>query len=117
MAKTETQATAKAGAAAPAKAPAKTKAATPRKATGGLTTPMQPSAELAAIVGAKPLARSEIVKAMWVYIKAHNLQDATDKRTINADKALAKVFGKPSATMFEMNKLITGHLSAVPGTA
>ncbi len=54
---------------------------------------------------------------MWVYIKAHNLQDATDKRTINADKALAKVFGKPSATMFEMNKLITGHLSAAPAPA
>ncbi len=114
MAKTPTKVTVKTDVAAPVKAPAKAKPAAPRKTTGGLATPMQPSADLAAIVGAKPLARSEIVKEMWVYIKAHKLQDATDKRTINADKALAKVFGKPSATMFEMNKLITGHLSAVP---
>lgn len=71
---------------------------------------LTPSAELAAIVGAEPLARTEVVKKLWVYIKANNLQDPENKRVIKADAKLAKVFGKPQADMFEMTKLVGAHL-------
>jgi chromatin remodeling complex protein RSC6 len=73
--------------------------------------PLKPSAELAAVVGASPLPRTEVVKKLWDYIKAHNLQDAQNKRNINADDKLAKVFGKKQVTMFEMAGLIGKHLS------
>ena len=68
------------------------------------------SPELAAVLGNKPLPRTEIVKQLWVYIKAHGLQDATNKRNINADAKLKAVFGKPQVSMFEMTKLISDHL-------
>ena len=73
--------------------------------------PLTPSAALAAVVGAKPLARTEVVKQLWVYIKKHKLQDAANKRNINADAKLKEVFGKGQVTMFEMAGLIGKHLS------
>ncbi|MFZ2391551.1 SWIB/MDM2 domain-containing protein, partial [Rhodoferax sp.] len=65
---------------------------------------------LAAIVGGKPLPRTEVVKQLWVYIKANKLQDAINKRLINADANLKEVFGKAQVTMFEMAGLIGKHL-------
>jgi len=81
----------------------------PRKtpAGGGL----KPSEALAAVIGAEPVARTEVVKKMWDYIKANKLQDATNKRAINADAKLLPVFGKPQATMFELAGIIGKHLS------
>jgi chromatin remodeling complex protein RSC6 len=74
--------------------------------------PLKVSDELAAVVGAGPMPRSEVVKALWVYIKKHNLQDPKNKRNINADAALKKVFGgKDMVNMFEMTKLVSKHLS------
>jgi chromatin remodeling complex protein RSC6 len=81
-------------------------------ARGGITAPMMPSAELAEVVGEGSLPRSEVVSKVWDYIKKHGLQDPNDKRNIIADTKLGKVFGKKSATMFEMNKLLSSHLSA-----
>jgi len=74
--------------------------------------PMKISAELAAVVGAGPMPRSEVVKALWVYIKKNNLQDPKAKRNIIADENLKKVFGgKAVVNMFEMTKLVSKHLS------
>jgi len=74
--------------------------------------PMNISPELAAVVGKGPMPRSEVVKALWTYIKKNGLQDATNKRNINADEALKKVFGgKAVVNMFEMTKLVSKHLS------
>ena len=74
--------------------------------------PMKLSAELEAVVGKGPMARSEVVKALWAYIKKNNLQDAKNKRNINGDEALKKVFGgKATVNMFEMTKLVSAHLS------
>lgn len=80
-------------------------------ARGGISAPVTPSPELAEIVGKNPLPRSEVVSKMWVYIKGQNLQNPADKREILADDKLAKVFGKDKVTMFEMNKLLTKHLT------
>ena len=72
---------------------------------------MTPSVVLAAVVGASPLPRTEVTKKVWGYIKAHGLQDATNKRMINADDRLKEVFGgKTQVSMFEMTKLINAHL-------
>jgi chromatin remodeling complex protein RSC6 len=79
-------------------------------ARGGIAKPVTPSPELAAIVGAGPLPRSEIVSKMWEHIKKNNLQNPQNKREILADDKLKKVFGKDSVTMFEMNKHISGHV-------
>ena len=68
------------------------------------------SPELSAVVGDKPLPRTEIVSKLWVYIKANNLQDQTNKRLINADTKLRAVFGKPQVSMFEMAGLIGKHV-------
>lgn len=74
--------------------------------------PMSISEELAVVVGAGPMPRSEVVKKLWVYIKKNNLQDPANKRNINADEALKKVFGgKATVNMFEMTKLVSKHLS------
>ena len=81
-------------------------------ARGGITAPVTPSAELAEIVGKKDLPRSEVVSKVWEYIKKHDLQDAKDRRQINADDKLEKIFGKKSASMFEMNKHLSAHLTA-----
>ena len=68
------------------------------------------SPELSAVVGDKPLPRTEIVSKLWVYSKAHNLQDQANKRMINADAKLLAVFGKPQVSMFEMAGLIGKHV-------
>jgi upstream activation factor subunit UAF30 len=74
--------------------------------------PMTLSADLEAVVGKGPMPRSEVVKALWVYIKKNNLQDQKNKRNINADANLKKVFGgKDMVNMFEMTKLVSKHLS------
>lgn len=82
-------------------------------ARGGITAPVTPSPELAEIVGKDDLPRSEMVKKVWDYIKKHDLQDAKDKRNINADANLEKIFGKKQASMFEMNKFLSAHLRVV----
>ncbi len=75
-----------------------------------LQQPLQPSAELAAVVGGGTLARGEVISKVWEYIKAHKLQSPDDGRQIVADAKLEKVFGKKTVTMFEMNKLLSNHL-------
>jgi len=99
------------------KAPAKTAAVAKTAAPAKKRTPnaafmkaLTPSAALAAVVGSAPLPRTEIISKLWVYIKAHNLQDAANKRMINADAKLKDVFGKPQVSMFEMAGLIGKHV-------
>ncbi len=78
----------------------------------GLSKPMNLSDELAAVVGQGPMPRSQVVKQLWVYIKANNLQDPNNKRNINADDKLKAVFGgKATVNMFEMTKLVSAHMS------
>ncbi|WP_050461492.1 SWIB/MDM2 domain-containing protein [Herbaspirillum autotrophicum] len=73
--------------------------------------PLTPSPALAEVVGAKPLPRTEVTKKVWEYIKKHNLQNPENKRNIDADDKLKVVFGgKKQVSMFEMTKLISGHL-------
>lgn len=81
------------------------------KKPNALQTPLTPSPQLAAVVGSAKLARGEVVKKMWEYIKANDLQDAKDRRRINADAKLKPIFGADSVTMFEMNKHLARHLS------
>lgn len=86
------------------------KAAKP--ANSAFMKPMKVSPDLAKVIGEGPMPRSEVVKKIWVYIKANNLQDAKNKRNINADANLKVVFGgKATVTMFEMTKLVSAHLS------
>lgn len=74
--------------------------------------PLQPDSELAAIVGSKPLPRTEVTKKVWEYIKKNSLQDKKVKTVINADDKLKPIFkGKKSVTMFELTKLVNEHLS------
>ena len=91
-----------------AKKPAAKKAA--RKPNPAFMMALTPSAALAAIVGDKPLPRTEVVKKLWEYIKKGKLQDAVNKRMINADAKLKEVFGKAQADMFEMQRLLKKHL-------
>jgi chromatin remodeling complex protein RSC6 len=96
-----------------AKKPAAKKTAKPtakRKPNAAFMKAMTPSASLAAVVGAKPLPRTEVVKKIWEYIKKNNLQDTANKRMINADEKLRAVFGKKQVSMFEMTKIISQHL-------
>ena len=109
--------------AAPKKAAPATRSAAPKKAGGAKKaakrTPnaafmkaLTPSPELAAVVGEKPLARTEVVKKLWQYIKKNNLQDAKNRRAINGDDKLKAVFGgKAQVSMFDMTKLVSKHLS------
>ncbi|WP_027474744.1 DNA topoisomerase III [Curvibacter gracilis] len=101
----------KAAAKAPAAKKATTKAATktPRKATPG--SGLTPSAALAAVIGGEAVARTEVIKKVWDYVKANGLQDATNKRAINADAKLLPVFGKPQITMFELAGIVGKHLT------
>ena len=93
-------------------APEKTAEAVPaRKPNAAFMKPMTPSAALATVVGAAPLPRTEVTKKVWEYIKKLDLQDPANKRMINADANLKAVFdGKEQVSMFEMTKLISGHL-------
>ncbi len=86
-----------------------TKPKAPRKTTAA--SGKTPSAELAAVIGAEPIARPQVMKKLWDYIKANGLQDAKDKRSINADAKLLAVFGKPQVTMFELAGIAGKHLS------
>ena len=109
--KTAAKTTKKAAAKTTKKAAAPKKAKTKRKPNAAFMAPLTPSAQLAEIVGAKPLPRPQVAKKMWDYIKANNLQDATNKRAINADAKLLDVFGKPQVTMFELAGIVGKHLS------
>jgi len=74
--------------------------------------PVQPDVHLAAVVGNKPLPRTELTKKLWMHIKKNGLQDKKDKKMINADEALKPVFGgKAKVSMFEMTRLVSGHVS------
>ena len=86
------------------------KGASGKKVNPALMKPLQPSKELAAVVGSKPLPRAEVVSKVWDYIKKNNLQDPQNKREIMADEKLQAVFGKNRVTMFEMNKHLAQHL-------
>lgn len=124
MAKAKKKATKKAATkkAAPKKA---TKKAAPKKATKkaapkaakakrkpnpSFMKPLTPSSALAAVVGASPLPRTEVVKKLWAYIRKNGLQDANNRRNINADDKLKPIFGKNTVSMFEMTKLVSKHL-------
>jgi len=91
-------------------AAAKDDAASKGKRPNGLQQPLRPSAELAAVVGAEPLPRGEVVSKVWEYIKQHGLQNPEDRREILADAKLEAVFGAKKASMFEMNKHLARHL-------
>ena len=100
-------------AAAPAEAVAAESSTAAKKRTpnAAFMKALKPSAALAAVVGADPLPRTEVISKLWVYIKAQDLQEPTNKRLINADAKLKEVFGKPQVSMFEMAGLIGKHLS------
>ena len=105
-------------AAAPAKKAAAKKAAAPKKAkvkrtpNAAFMKALNPSPTLAAVVGNKPIPRTEVVKKVWEYIRKHKLQDAKERRNINADANLQALFGgKKQASMFELAKYISKHLS------
>lgn len=98
-------------------APKKAAKKSGKRGRGGAGNPafmkaMTPSEALAAVVGASPMPRTEVVKKLWAYIRKHGLQDAKERRNINADDNLKKVFGgKTTVSMFEMTKLVSKHLS------
>jgi upstream activation factor subunit UAF30 len=82
-----------------------------RKPNAAFMRPMQPDSKLAAIVGSKPIPRSEITKKVWDYIKKHGLQDKKKRTMINADDNMRAVFGgKGQVSMFEMTKLVNQHM-------
>lgn len=88
------------------------KAATKRKPNAAFMAPLTPSAQLAEIVGAKPLPRPQVAKKMWDYIHKHGLQDKVNRRMIHADDKLKPIFGgKTKVTMFELTKYASKHLS------
>ena len=89
----------------------KAKKKTKRKPNAAFMKPLKPSAALAAVVGNKPLPRTQVVKKLWQYIKKNNLQDSKNRRNINADAKLRPVFGKNTVSMFEMTKIVSKHLS------
>lgn len=84
---------------------------TPRKPSAAFMKPLKPSAQLAAVIGADPLPRTEVTKKIWEYIKKHDLQDPANRRNINADDKLRPLFGKDQVSMFELTKIVSGHLS------
>jgi chromatin remodeling complex protein RSC6 len=84
---------------------------TKRTPNAAFMKPVQPDQKLAEVVGDKPLPRTELTKKLWVYIKKNGLQDAKKRTLINANEALKAVFnGKKQVSMFEMTKLVSGHL-------
>ena len=94
-----------------AKKAAAKKPAAKRKPNAAFMKAMTPSAVLAVVVGSNPLPRTEVTKKIWDYIKKNKLQDAINKRLINADEKLKAVFGgKSKVSMFEMTKLVSNHL-------
>jgi upstream activation factor subunit UAF30 len=97
---------AKKAASSAAKSPATAK----RAPSAAFMKPMTPSAALAAVIGDKPLPRTEVTRKIWEYIKKNGLQDQAKKTMINADARLKEIFKKGQVSMFEMTKLISGHL-------
>ncbi len=96
---------------APAKKPAAKKSGAKRKPNAAFMKPMTPSSVLAAVVGSMPMPRTDVTKKIWDYIKKNKLQDAINRRLINADEKLRAVFGgKKQVSMFEMTKLVSNHL-------
>ena len=94
-----------------AKKPAAKKSAAKRKPNAAFMKAMTPSSVLAAVVGGMPMPRTEVTKKIWDYIKKNKLQDAVNRRLINADEKLRAVFGgKSKVSMFEMTKLVSNHL-------
>jgi upstream activation factor subunit UAF30 len=90
---------------------AKKKGGAKRKPNAAFMKPMQPDAALSAVVGSKPIPRTEITKKLWQYIKRNGLQDAKERRMINADDKLKTVFGgRGKVSMFEMTKLVSKHM-------
>ena len=89
------------------------KTSSKRKPNAAFMKPVQPDDKLAAIVGSKPIPRSELTKKLWDYIKKNGLQDKKKRTQINADSAMRPVFnGKSQVSMFEMTKLVSGHLKS-----
>lgn len=93
-----------------AKKAAPKKAASKRKPNPAFMKPLTPSATLAAVIGAAPQPRTQVVKKLWDYIKKNKLQDEKNKRNINADDKLKPLFGKSVVSMFEMTKIVSKHL-------
>ena len=89
------------------KAPKKKSA---RKPNAAFMKPLMPSAQLADVVGSKPIPRTEVIKKIWDYIKKNNLQDAKNRRMINGDAKLKVLFGKPQISMFELAKIVNNHV-------
>ena len=86
---------------------------TARKPNAAFMKPVTPDSALSAVVGSKPLPRTELTKKLWDYIKKNGLQDKKERTKINADETLKAIFdGKKQVTMFEMNKYVSGHLKA-----
>src|SRR4029079_14283950 len=95
----------------PVAAKKKTAAKSKRKPSAAFMKPMQPDDALAEVIGSKAVPRTEVTKKLWAYIKKNGLQDKKNKRNINADAALKKVFnGKSQVSMFEMTKLVSKHM-------
>ncbi len=91
---------------------ARKKTASKRKPNAAFMKPMTPSAQLATVVGSSPIPRTEVTKKLWAYIKRKGLQDARERRMINADENLKPIFGgKSRVSMFDMTKLVNKHLS------
>ena len=111
MAKKSAKAAKKSATKSAAKGAKSAKKAPARKANAAFMKPVTPSATLAAVVGDKPIPRTEVTKRLWAYIKKNKLQDPKNKRTIKADATLKAVFGgKATVDMFEMTKLVSRHL-------
>jgi chromatin remodeling complex protein RSC6 len=111
MATTKKKAAAKPASKPAAKKPAAKKPAAKRTPNAAFMKEMTPSAQLAAIVGAKAIPRTEVTKKLWAYIKKNGLQDAKSRRMINADDKLRPIFKKDQVSMFDMTKLVSKHLS------
>ncbi|MFN8914077.1 MAG: SWIB/MDM2 domain-containing protein [Betaproteobacteria bacterium] len=97
-------------AAAKKAAPKKAAKKAARKPNAAFMKPLTPQGPLAAIIGAAPMPRTEVTSKIWAYIKKNKLQDAVNKRMINADEKLKALFGKAQASMFELTKYVSKHL-------
>ena len=86
------------------------KKASKRKPNPAFMKPMQPSSDLASVVGSSPMPRTEVTKKLWQYIKRKGLQDSKNRRMINADENLRPIFGRSQVSMFEMTRLVNNHL-------
>jgi chromatin remodeling complex protein RSC6 len=110
--KTASKATSKTSSKGAAKTATKKTAAkkSARKPNAAFMAPLQPDATLAAVIGNKPMPRTEIVKKVWDYIKKNNLQDKTNRRMINADEKTKPLFGKDQISMFDLAKIVNNHV-------